>query len=112
MIGAMLDDRLAGARLDNQGHWSKARQCLPELGSTALGAWLDRGGRRSALRSLGWSKARQPRALEQGSTGMIEAVFDDRLDGARLDNKGHRSKARPCLPELGLNGTWSKALQG
>ena len=85
MIGAMLDDRLAGARLDNQGHWSKARQCLPELGSTALGAWLDRGGRRSALRSLGWSKARQPRALEQGSTVPAGAE---------------------------LNGPWSKALQG
>ena len=68
MIGAVLDNRLVGAKLDNQGHWSKARQCLPEQGSTAPGARLDRDDRSSALRSIGWSKARHPRALEQGST--------------------------------------------
>ena len=85
MIGAMLDDRLVGARLHNQGRWNKALQCLLEQSSTAPGANLDRDDRSSAQRSLGWSKARQPRALEQRST----------------------------LPSgAGLNGSWSKARQG
>ena len=85
MTGAGLGDRLVGARLDNEENWSKTRPCLPEQDSTARGARLDWDDRSSALRSLGWSKARQPRALKQGST--VPA-------GARLD------------------GPWSKARQG
>ena len=117
MIGAVLNDRLVGARLDSQGHWSNARQCLPEQGSTAPGARLDRDDRSNARRSLGWSQAPQPRALEQGSTvpawskaqrpleqisiEMIGAVLNGRLVGARLDSQGHWSNARHCLPEQG-----------
>ena len=57
VIGAVLDDRLVGARFPNQGHWSKAQQCLPEQGSTVPGAVLNRRDRSSAQRFLGWSKA-------------------------------------------------------
>ena len=64
----MLDDRLVGARLPNQGHWNKAQQGLPEQGSTVPGAKLYRGDRSSTQQSLGWSNAQQPRTLEQGST--------------------------------------------
>ena len=77
MIGAILDDRLVEARLDNQGYWNKARQCLPVQGSTAPRARLDRDDRSSAHRYP-----------EQGSTGMIGAILDDRLVGARVD-QGH-----------------------
>ena len=48
MIGAMLDDLLVGVRLNNQGHWSKALQCLPEQSSTAPGAKLNRDDQSSA----------------------------------------------------------------
>ena len=89
MIGAILDDRLVGARLDNPGYWNKARQCLPEQGSTAPRSRLDWYDRSSAQRSP-----------EQGSTGMIGAMLDDRLVGARLD-QGHWSKARQSLLEQG-----------
>ena len=102
MIGAVLNDRLVGAKLDNQGYWSKAGQSLPEQGSTAPGARFDRDDRSSALRSLDWYNARQPRSLEQGptvpdwsrarrpldqgSTGTIVAQLDDSIVGARLDS--------------------------
>ena len=94
MFGAVLDDRLVGAKLDSQGHRSRARQCLPEQGSTAPGARLDRDDRSRAQRSLGWSKAQQPRAQEQGSTGKIGAVLHDRLVGARFSNQAHWNSAR------------------
>ena len=73
-------------RLDNQEHWSKALQCLPEHSSTAPGARLYRDDRSSVRRSLSWSEARQLRAQEQGSTGMTGAVLYDLLVGARLNN--------------------------
>ena len=44
MVGAVLYDRLDGARFDNQAHWNSARQCLPEKNTTAPGAMLDRDG--------------------------------------------------------------------
>ena len=59
MTEAVHYDPFIGATLDSQRHWSKARQCLPEQGSTAS---------------------------EAGSTGMIVAKLDDRIVGARLDN--------------------------
>ena len=64
MIRAERDDRLVGATLDNQGHWSKALQCLPEQGSTVQ--------------------------LEQGKVG---TVLYHRLIGAMLDNQGRWGKA-------------------
>ena len=76
MTGAELYDLLAGARPD-QGRWQKALQVY------------------SACRS----KAQWP--LEQFSIEMIGTVLNDRLVGARLYSRGHRSKARPCLPEQG-----------
>ena len=89
MIGGVLDDRLVGTRLDNQGYWNKARPCLPEQGFDEPGTRLDRDDRSSAQRSP-----------KQGSTGMIGAMLDDRLVGARLD-QGHWSKAQQSLPEQG-----------
>ena len=89
----------AGARLN--GPWSMARQGWPAQCFTI--AWMEQGSttKSTGARLDSACRSRAQRTLEQGSTGMIEAVFDDRLDGARLDNKGHRSKARPCLPEQG-----------
>ena len=84
MIGAVFDDRLDAAMLHHQVHWSKARQYLPEQGSTAPGARLDRDDRSNTRRSLGWSKARQPRVLEQGSTVPAGAGLDGPPITARL----------------------------
>ena len=83
IIGAVLYDCLVGAKLDNQGHWSKNRQCLPELSLMTSGAKPNRDDQSGACRSLSWSKARQLRAQEQGST---------------------------VPTEVELNGPWSKVL--
>ena len=83
MIGAVLDDLLAGARLNNQGHWSKALQCLLEQSSTAPGARLNKDE-------------------------VIGAVLNDLLDGARLNNQGHWSKALQCLPEHSFTAPGAK----
>ena len=84
--------------LINQGHRSKALQCLPEQGLTAPGAKLDREDWSSAS-TFAWlepgsttqgdgarlysaCRSKAQRFLEQGLTGMIGAMLDDRLVGA------------------------------
>ena len=51
----------------------------------------------STLYSACRSKAQ--RFLERGSTGVIGAVLNDLLVGARRNNQGHWSEALQCLPE-------------
>ena len=84
MIGAVLDDLLAGARLNHEGNWSKA---------LSAGAELDGP----------WSKAQ---------TGMIRAVLNDHLVGVRLDPPRTLEQGSTVSTGGRLTGSWSKAQQG
>ena len=70
MIGAVLYDRLVGARLDIQGHWSRARQCLPVQAGhpmvlSQLPCWSPEGRYRS-LRLVALGRYLSPSWLPSG----------------------------------------------
>ena len=53
-------------------------------------------------------RSRALRHLEQSSTGKNGAELGERLVGARLDNKRHRSRAQQCLPGQSSTVTGAK----
>ena len=64
-------------------------------------AWLEHG---STTEDTGTRldrayRSKAQRFLERGSTGVIGAVLNDLLVGARRNNQGHWSEALQCLPE-------------
>ena len=85
MIGAMLDDRLVGAWLENKGH-------LDQSSTVSTGAELNGS----------WNKA---------SIGKIGVLLDDPLLGARLDQpmKKKMGQSLTVLDEAMLNWViWGK----